>query len=88
MNGKRTVVPVVALNLDLPIIKVGDEVTALGHVRRRFFRVGARTQSITELVVERIVAGPKTKQLDALYGLLDQRACETRETELPRPASG
>jgi hypothetical protein len=88
VNGKRTVVPVVALNLDLPIIKVGDEVTALGHVRRRFFRVGARTQSITELVVERIVAGPKTKQLDALYGLLDQRACETRETELPRPTSG
>lgn len=84
VNGKRAVVPVVALNLDLPIIKVGDEVTALGHVRRRFFRVGARTQSITELVVEQIVAGAKTKRLEALYELLAKRADETRAADLPR----
>lgn len=84
VNGKRAVVPVVALNLDLPIIKVGDEVTALGHLRRRFFRVGARTQSITELVVEQIVAGAKTKRLEALYELLAKRADETRTADLPR----
>lgn len=87
VNGKRAVVPVVALNLDLPIIKVGDEVTALGHVRRRFFRVGARTQSITELVVEQIVAGAKTKRLEALYELLAKRADETRAADLPRTSN-
>jgi hypothetical protein len=87
VHGKRVVVPVVALNLDLPIIKVGDEVTALGHVRRRFFRVGARTQSITELVVERIVAGGRTKRLHALYELLAERSIETRSSDLPRTAS-
>jgi len=82
VNGKRAVVPVVALNMDLPIIKVGDEVTALGHVRRRFFRVGARTQSVTELMVEQIVAGVKPTRLDALFTLLAARGRETRSTEL------
>jgi hypothetical protein len=84
VNGKRAVVPVVALNIDLPIIKVGDEVTALGHVRRRFFRVGARTQSVTELVVERIVSGRKPQRLEALYAELVARSGETRDTPLVR----
>ena len=86
VNGKRAVVPVVALNMDLPIIKVGDEVTALGHVRRRFFRVGARTQSVTELVVERIASGRTSQRLDALYAELSSRARETRNTSLAREA--
>ncbi|MFM8907318.1 MAG: hypothetical protein ACKOIZ_06880, partial [Actinomycetota bacterium] len=68
--------------LDASIIKVGDEVTALGRVRRRFFRVGARTQSVTELVVEQIVAGVKPTRLDALFTLLAARGRETRSTEL------
>jgi hypothetical protein len=84
VNGKRAVVPVVALNVDLPIIKVGDEVTALGHVRRRFFRVGARTQSVTELVVERIVSGRKPQRLEALYAELVMRSGEARDTPLVR----
>jgi hypothetical protein len=78
------VVPVVALNMDLPVIKVGDEVTALGHVRRRFFRTGARTQSVTELVVEQIVAGAKPVKLDALFANLGARARTARTIELAR----
>lgn len=65
--GRRTVVPVVATNMDLPIIKVGDEVTVVGHVRRRFFRVGPRTQSITELVVEQIATKGSAKKIDAIH---------------------
>ena len=78
VGGKRAVVPVVALNMDLPIIKVGDDVTVLGHVRRRFFRIGARTQSVTELMVEYIVSGNKTARLEKLYTALTSRVRETR----------
>lgn len=84
VGGKRAVVPVVALNMDLPIIKVGDDVTVLGHVRRRFFRVGARTQSVTELMVEHIVAGNKTARLEKLYAALTARVRETRSATTSR----
>ena len=82
VNGRRAVVPVVALNMDLPIIKVGDEVTAFGHVRRRFFRVGARTQSVTELLAERIVPGAKSKRLEKLFVAVTTRQRELRSTAL------
>jgi hypothetical protein len=84
VDGKRTVVPVVALDMDLPIIKVGDEVTALGYVRRRFFRVGARTQSVTEMVVEKIVAGSKSARLEKLYAEITSRVREMRGATLGR----
>jgi len=84
VGGKRAVVPVVALNMDLPIIKVGDDVTVLGHVRRRFFRVGARTQSVTELMVEHIVSGNKTARLEKLYAVLTARVRETRSATASR----
>ena len=84
VGGKRAVVPVVALNMDLPIIKIGDDVTVLGHVRRRFFRVGARTQSVTELMVEHIVSGNKTARLEKLYAALTARVRETRSTTASR----
>ena len=84
VGGKRAVVPVVALNMDLPIIKVGDDVTVLGHVRRRFFRVGARTQSVTELMVEHIVTGNKTARLEKLYAALTARVRETRSATASR----
>lgn len=82
VNGRRAVVPVVALNMDLPVIKVGDEVTAFGHVRRRFFRVGARTQSVTELLAEHIVPGAKSKRLEKLFVAVTTRQRELRTTEL------
>jgi len=82
VNGRRAVVPVVALNMDLPVIKVGDEVTAFGHIRRRFFRVGARTQSVTELLAEHIVPGAKSKRLEKLFVAATTRQRELRSTEL------
>jgi hypothetical protein len=68
----------------LPIIKVGDEVTVLGHVRRRFFRVGTRTQSVTELMVEHIVPGNKSARLEKLYASLTTRIREARGATLAR----
>ena len=82
VNGRRVVVPVVALNMDLPVIKVGDEVTALGHVRRRFFRVGPRTQSVTELLAEYIVPGAKAVRLDKLFAVASTRTREVRTASL------
>lgn len=82
--GRRVVVPVVALNLDLPVVKVGDEVTTFGHVRRRFFRVGARTQSVTELLAEQIVVGASSKRLEKLFGAVVARQRELRSATLQR----
>ena len=82
VNGRRVVVPVVALNMDLPVIKIGDEVTALGHVRRRFFRVGPRTQSVTELLAEHIVPGAKTVRLDKPFAVASTRTREVRTASL------
>jgi single-strand DNA-binding protein len=36
-------------------LDVGEAVVAVGRVRRRFFRVGERTQSRTEVVADRVV---------------------------------
>ena len=83
VKGRRVVVPVVALNMDLPVIKVGDEVTALGYVRRRFFRVGPRTQSVTELVVEHIASGKNATKIAKLFAALSVRCKEARVTTLP-----
>ncbi|MGA0785323.1 MAG: hypothetical protein ACO3QD_04350 [Ilumatobacteraceae bacterium] len=82
VNGRRAVVPVVALNMDLPIIKVGDVVTAFGHVRRRFFRVGARTQSVTELLAEQIAPGGKSQRLEKLFTEASARQRELRTASL------
>lgn len=82
--GRRVVVPVVALNMDLPVVKVGDEVTTFGHVRRRFFRVGARTQSVTELLAEQIVVGASSKRLEKLFGAVVARQRELRSATLQR----
>lgn len=82
--GRRVVVPVVALNMDLPVAKVGDEVTTFGHVRRRFFRVGARTQSVTELLAEQIVVGASSKRLEKLFGAVVARQRELRSATLQR----
>lgn len=80
--GRRTVVPVVAVNMDLPVIKVGDEVTVVGHVRRRFFRVGPRTQSITELVVEHIATRGSSKKIDTIHREFAVRGKSLRTSSL------
>jgi single-strand DNA-binding protein len=40
---------------DLDALVVGDDVTVIGSVQRRFFRAGGATQSRTEVVVETLV---------------------------------
>jgi single-strand DNA-binding protein len=45
-----------------------DEVTVLGHVRRRFYRTGGATQSRTEVVAECIVATRRRRDLQRLVG--------------------
>lgn len=51
--GERLSVPVVWFNPNrIPAIAEGDEVVAVGRVRRRFFRAGAAAASRTEVVAE------------------------------------
>ena len=45
-----------------------DEVTVLGHVRRRFYRTGAVTQSRTEVVADCIVATRRRRDVQRLVG--------------------
>jgi single-strand DNA-binding protein len=45
-------------------LDAGDEVVVVGHVARRFFRVGGSTQSRTE-VVARIVLPVRSKKVEA-----------------------
>jgi single-strand DNA-binding protein len=40
---------------DLPDLAKGDDVTVVGHVRRRFFQAGGGLQSRTEVVAEVVV---------------------------------
>jgi single-strand DNA-binding protein len=44
----------------------GDNVVIVGSVRRRFFRVGAQTQSRTEVIVESLVPQRRVKSARAL----------------------
>ena len=46
-----------------PVVDVGDEVVALGVVRRRFFRAGGITQSRTEIAAD-VVARPGSKRVE------------------------
>ena len=45
-----------------------DEVTVLGHVRRRFYRAGAVTQSRTEVVADCIVVTRRRRDVQRLMG--------------------
>jgi len=45
-----------------------DEVTVVGHVRRRFYRVGGTTQSRTEVVADNIVATRRRRDVQRLVG--------------------
>jgi hypothetical protein len=84
VQGRRVVVPVVALNLDLPVIKTGDEVVAVGHVRRRFFRTGARTQSVTEVCADAIVPASRTATVENLFAVITKRVREARTAKLAK----
>lgn len=60
-------------------LDVGEPVVAVGRVRRRFFRVGERTESRTEVVADRVVP---VRQVDRA-----QRAIERALAAL-YPAAG
>ena len=47
-------------------LDVGDEVVAVGRVRRRFFRAGQSTQSRTEVVAEAVAPVRQRKRVLAL----------------------
>ncbi len=53
-------VPVVVHERDVAV-GAGDDVVVIGHVRRRFFRVGGITQSRTEVVAERVVPARRAR---------------------------
>jgi hypothetical protein len=83
VNGRRLVVPVVALDSDLPAVKVGDELCVVGYVRRRFFRTGTRTQSVTEVVVEHLSAGGRGMRIDRLFAIAGDRTRSMRSATVP-----
>lgn len=83
VNGRRLVVPVVALSSNLPVVKVGDEVCVVGYVRRRFFRTGTRTQSVTEVVVEHLSTGGRGMRIDRLFAIAGERGRAIRSTIVP-----
>jgi len=86
IHGRRSVVPVAVDAAQISAMKAGDDVTVLGHVRRRFFRVGSRTQSVTEIVAEQVVLGARSDKLDKMIAAVGARARETRTTSLPKVA--
>ena len=49
-------------------VEPGEEVVVVGHVRRRFFRVGGATQSRTEVVAEAVVAGADRRRVGRAIG--------------------
>lgn len=84
IHGRKAVIPVTASAVGLPSMKPGDEVTVLGHVRRRFFRVGGRTQGITEIVAEHVAVGTRSASVDKLRAVFSNRVRETRSSALPK----
>lgn len=66
----RCVVPLVLVNVT-SVPSVGDNVCAIGFVRKRFFRAGSSVQSRTEVVVRKSV---RVRQKAHMRRLLDASA--------------
>jgi single-strand DNA-binding protein len=59
-------VPVVLIGGRAPArLAAGDEVVAIGRVRRRFFRAGGVTASRTEVVADQVLAARRRVAVDA-----------------------
>ncbi|MEY4361417.1 MAG: hypothetical protein RL391_723 [Actinomycetota bacterium] len=58
-DGSKYSVPVTMVDprrpQDIEVLTTGDEVAAIGHVRRRFFRTGSGTASRTEVVADELI---------------------------------
>ena len=71
-----------------PAVRAGDEVVAVGLVRRRFFRAGGATISRTEVVAD-VVARADTRTADrALEGLRSALADDTTNPAAGSPSGG
>jgi single-strand DNA-binding protein len=57
----------------LVALEPGAEVAVLGRVRRRFFRVGQRTESRTEVVAERVVPAGQRRRVESLLNAAEMR---------------
>lgn len=82
-DGRRVLVPVVAVDIDIPAVKSGDDITVLGHVRRRFWRAGGRIQGVTEVVADEIAATRRGSKVDALHAAAIRRCRDVRGARLP-----
>ena len=82
-DGRRVLVPVVAVDVDIPALKTGDDVTVLGHVRRRFWRVNGRVQGSTEVVAEEIAATRRGSKIAGLHASATRRFRGVRTARLP-----
>lgn len=69
--------PALASTLD-----AGDEVVVVGHVARRFFRVGGATQSRTEVVASAVLPIRSIKKIEAALAA----AAHEVTAALPAPA--
>jgi len=76
-GGPRHSVPIAWIDPSRPpSLKAGDQVVAVGSVRRRFFRAGGATQSRTELLAEVVARAGSvraSKALARLDGILFER---------------
>jgi hypothetical protein len=61
----RVVVPIVLSEVSTPV-QLGDEICAVGFVRKRFYRTGASVQARTEVVVKRNVRVRQKAQMQRL----------------------
>ncbi len=68
--------PALASTLD-----AGDEVVVVGHVARRFFRVGGATQSRTEVVASAVLPIRSVKKIEAALAAAAQEV----SAALPAP---
>jgi hypothetical protein len=84
-DGRRVLVPVVGIDVDIPAVKTGDDVTVLGHVRRRFWRANGQVQGITEVLADEIVATRRSAKVDALFASAARRCRAVRSVRLPDP---
>ena len=75
--------PVVAVDVDIPALKTGDDVTVLGYVRRRFWRTNGRIQGVTEVVADEIAATRRGSKVDALHVSVTRRCRYVRSMRLP-----
>ena len=83
-------VPVVAWDPPAAVAEfdVGDEIVAVGRVRRRFFRAGGSVQSRTEVVAEVVLNTRQAKRCRTAFDRALARAGEQYDPPVAAPARG